>query len=151
MNWHISWIAWSRIKSYTKYLLIGLIWKIKKNNNYVDLILLKLLIRDWFECFQKKRSCKHCSIVWKPFENKNVLIDMKPIWIVKMCLIKSAYDKNNLLFLLLLLLLKHLYSAPRRTERFTKEKEWKIENKNYGNKWVFSCLLNIGTDCDSRR
>ena len=41
--------------------------EIKKNNNYVDLILLKLLIRDWFECFQKKRSCKHCSIVWKPF------------------------------------------------------------------------------------
>ena len=36
-------------------------------------------------------------------------------------------------------------------ERFTKEKEWKIENKNYGNKWVFSCLLNIGKDCDSRK
>ena len=36
--------------------------------------------------------------------------------------------------LLLLLLPKHLYSAPRRTERFTEEKERKIENKNYGNK-----------------
>ena len=72
----------------------------------------------------------------------------------------KAHYKQNLnyniaykikLNLLLLLLLKHLYSAPRRTERFTKEKEWKIENKNYGNKWVFSCLLNIGKDCDSHR
>ena len=41
-----------------------------------------------------------------------------------------------------------VYSAPRRTQHFTKEKEWKIENKNYRNKWVFSCLLNIGKDCD---
>ena len=39
-----------------------------------------------------------------------------------------------ILLLLLLLLPKHLYSAPRRTERFTKEKERKIETKNYGNK-----------------
>ena len=56
----------------------------------------------------------------------------------------------GLVALLLLLLPKHLYSAPRRTERFTKENNEK-QRTNYGNKWVFSCLLNIGKDCDSRR
>ena len=54
-------------------------------------------------------------------------------YILLRCYLPRVHRKLVLL-LLLLLLPKHLYSAPRRTERLTKEKNEKIENKNYGNK-----------------
>ena len=52
--------------------------------------------------------------------------------------------------LLLLLLQKHLYSAPQRTEHFTKDK---IKKEKQWKHVSFSCRLNIGKgkDCDSHR